>query len=161
MPNSSLEPLYQSASSASPTGVSCRTSEDVPSQAVLRNSNRTKSKVGTPSPTSKQTEPPPPSYDEVVSVSSADSSPHSERSRTSAASDYEYYSTIESGMDSHVYEEIPASHVSAFLFTYFNYLNRALTYLIFLCNISSLLSACLNVYASRCAKNMAISTFPP
>jgi hypothetical protein len=88
-------------------------------------------------------EPPPPSYDEVVS--SADSSPRSERSRTSAASEHDYHNTREigkdshiyedyhntreTGKDSHIYEEIPEPNVSAVLFAYFNYFNHTLTYL--------------------------------
>jgi hypothetical protein len=126
VPSSSLEPLYRSVRCASPTRAPPCTSDDVPSHAELQNSNRRKSKVGTQSPTSRPAEPPPPSYDEVVS--SADSSPHSERSRTSAASEHEYHNTRDSGGDSHVYEEIPEPNVSAILFAYFNYFNCTLTY---------------------------------
>jgi hypothetical protein len=117
MPNSSLEPLYQGIHSASPTSVrSGSTNEDVPSQEGSQNSNQRKSQVGTHSPTSRLLEPPPPSYHEVVS--SADSSPNSERSRASAASEHEYQSSREHEKDNHVYEEIPESTVSAILFTY-------------------------------------------
>lgn len=117
MPNSSLEPLYQGIHSAGPTNVpSGSTNDDVPSQGGSQNSKQRKSQVGTHSPTPRLLEPPPPSYDEVVS--SADSSPQSERSRASAASEHEYQSTREHEEDSHVYEEIPESAVSAILFTY-------------------------------------------
>jgi len=119
VPNCCLEPLYRNASSASPTSVPFHSSNDVPSQEEFQNSNQRKSKVGTHSPTSRPMELPPPTYDEVVS--SADSSPHLERSRSSAVSEHEYQSIRESATDSHVYEEIPESNVSAFLFTYFNY----------------------------------------
>lgn len=88
----------------------------MPSQEGSRSSNQRKSQVGTHSAPPRLLEPPPPSYDEVVS--SADSSPRSERSRASAASEHEYQSTREHEKDTHIYEEIPESAVSAILFTY-------------------------------------------
>lgn len=115
MPKSSLEPLHQEIHSANPASVpSGSTNDDVPSQDGIQYSNQRKSKVGMPSPTPRLLEPPPPSYDEVVS--SADSSPHSGRSRASPSSEHEYPSCREHAEDSHIYEEIPESTVSAVLF---------------------------------------------
>lgn len=125
VPNSCLEPLYRSVQSASLTAVPSCSSNNVPSQAESKNSDRRRSKAGGHCPTSRQLEPPPPSYDEVVS--SADSSPHSGRSRTAAPSEDECYITTESGKDSHIYEEIPESNVSAILFAYFNIINLTTT----------------------------------
>jgi hypothetical protein len=120
VPNSSLEPLYQEIHSASPNIVpSGSTNDDVPSQDGTQNSSQRKSQVGTQSPTPGLLEPPPPSYDEVMS--SADASPRSERSRASATSEQEYQSSREYEEDSHIYEEIPESAVSAVLFTYIRY----------------------------------------
>jgi hypothetical protein len=90
--------------------VPSHSSNDVPSQEELQNSNQKKSKAGTHSPTPRLLEPPPPSYDEVVP--SAESSPRLERSRPSAASDHEYHSISDCETDGHAYEEIPESDVS-------------------------------------------------
>jgi hypothetical protein len=98
----------------------------VPSEEESQNSNQRKSEVGTHSATPRLLElPPPPSYDEVVL--SADSRPHSERSRTSSASEHECQRTRAHEKDSCVYEEIPESAVSAVLYTYIIDFNHTLT----------------------------------
>jgi hypothetical protein len=122
VPNSSLEPLCQEIRSASPNIVPSGSTNDVRSQ----DGTQKKSQVGTQSPTPGQLEPPPPSYDEVMS--SADASPRSERSRASSTSEQEYQSSREYEEDSHIYEELPEPAVSAVLFTYIRYLKPTVTH---------------------------------
>jgi hypothetical protein len=109
VPNSSLEPLYQEVHSASPTNVPSASTKDVTSRDG--NSSQRKSQIGINSPVPTLLEPPPPSYDEVVS--SAGSSPRSERSK---ASEEEYPISRNLHEDRHIYEEIPELDVSVILF---------------------------------------------
>ena len=85
-------------------------SNHVPSPEEFKKSSQNKSKAGTHSSTGRLLEPPPPSYDEVVS--SAESSPRLGRPTHSAASEHEYHSIDEYETDSQAYEEPPASDVS-------------------------------------------------
>lgn len=119
VPKSCLEPLHQSVHSASPTNVPSHSSNDVPTQGELQKSNQKKLKAETHSPTARLLEPPPPSYDEVVS--SAESSPRLERARTSTALEHEYHSINECETDGHAYEEIPEADVSTVTLINFKY----------------------------------------
>ncbi|XP_069693498.1 dynamin-binding protein-like isoform X2 [Periplaneta americana] len=95
LPSSCLEPLYRHANSSSPVAEQTQTKTSV-------------TRMQSQPPTQQQMlqpQPPPPSYDEVVS--SADSSPQSERSRTSAES--HMYEEIPEASASSVYENIPDS----------------------------------------------------
>ena len=110
MPKSCLESLHQRVQSASPTSVSSRSSSDVPSPEEFKRSGQKESKTGAHSSTGRFLEPPPPSYDEVVS--SPQSSPRLGRSRTSTVSEHEYHNIDECETDGHAYEETPESDVS-------------------------------------------------
>jgi hypothetical protein len=114
---SCLEPLRQSVQSASPTSVSSHSSNDVPSPEEIKRSDQKKSSTGTHSAKARLLEPPPPTYDEVVS--SAESSPRLGRSRPSAAASE--HSTDEPETDRHAYEETPESHVSKVTFINFKH----------------------------------------
>jgi len=110
VPKSCLEPLHQHVASASPTNVPSRSSSDVPSPEKLKQIGQKESKAGSRSSTVRFLEPPPPSYEEVVS--SAESSPRLGRSRPSAASEHEYHNIDECNTDGHAYVETPKSDVS-------------------------------------------------
>jgi hypothetical protein len=82
----------------------------VPSPEEFKQSVQRKSEAWTYSSTGRLQVPPPPAYEEVVS--SAESSPHSGRSRLSAASEHEYHNIDECETGGHAYEETPKSDVS-------------------------------------------------
>jgi len=110
VPESCLEPLQQRVHSASPTGVPSCSSNNVPLPKAFKQDGQRKSEARKYSPTARLLEPPPPSYEDAVS--SAESSPRLGRSRTSAASEHEYYSIDESETDGRATKETPESNVS-------------------------------------------------
>jgi hypothetical protein len=115
-----LKPLHPSVQSASPTSVSSRSSSDVPSPEEIKRSDQRKSREGSHPSKTGLLEPPPPSYDEVVS--SAESSPRLGRSRHSAAaSEHEYQSIDECETDGRANEETPESNVSKVMFINFRH----------------------------------------
>jgi len=92
----------------------------VPSPEELKRSGQKKeSKTGMHSSTARLMQPPPPSYDEVMS--SAESSPRMGRSRPSAASEHEYHNIDECERDRHVYDETPDSDVSKVMLTFMHH----------------------------------------
>ena len=110
MPQSCLEPLHEHVHSASPNSVPSRSPKGVPSPEELKKSGQKESKTEMHSSTARLLQPPPPSYDEVMS--SAESSPRLGRSRPLAASEHEYHNIDECETDGHAYEETPDSDVS-------------------------------------------------